>query len=428
MNIIIPSSKIYSKNHNLVKDNAITRIDVEVAVASKTIEDEVSIWDESKTFSSTDSPDMTKENTKKVDYSRTSSGSNNSTSTQAVVVLNHVVKFKKIDLEIDAAQTNETVLSVTKEFNDFYLPTNIAFDVLKTTIEIEGKVNISTSEYSWTKEGSKSTDYVSEIPNFSGVSHSYTYKGVTASIESDAFPLPQKPSSYYSLSEEGVAINKKFKLSLYIPYETTIEKAGSGQDALVTSGISVQGTREVYFVKSASITVRGKKIVLQISKETKSLGDGEKPWKIEGGEFLQSEDRYETTLEEYKNGKETIKLTCSLVDYYDVSGKKVISARGDTSDGLPMTFRLYDRVVPYVMNEQGKEEPISTYSNGRAKEYYVLNVRRFYDGASMQELTLQEALPEESYYSYENEYGGTTYVISSSSVSKVGGRVDISTT
>ena len=38
MSIIIPSSKIYSKEQNIVKDNAISRIDVVVAKGNQVIE------------------------------------------------------------------------------------------------------------------------------------------------------------------------------------------------------------------------------------------------------------------------------------------------------------------------------------------------------------------------------------------------------
>lgn len=71
-------------------------------------------------------------------------------------------------------------------------------------------------------------------------------------------------------------------------------------------------------------------------------------------------------------------------------GTLVVSAK-DTA--LPMTFNLYDKVVPYVyafVDEQCKDVPMSKYPDGRAKVFQVLSVRTFYDGAVWQEIEIQE--------------------------------------
>lgn len=57
---------------------------------------------------------------------------------------------------------------------------------------------------------------------------------------------------------------------------------------------------------------------------------------------------------------------------------------------LPMTFDVYDEVIPRVLNSNGKDAPMSTYADGSAKVFKVLGVRVRYDGVTMQELILQE--------------------------------------
>lgn len=57
---------------------------------------------------------------------------------------------------------------------------------------------------------------------------------------------------------------------------------------------------------------------------------------------------------------------------------------------LPMTFDVYDEVIPRVLNSNGNDAPMSTYADGSAKVFKVLGVRVRYDGVTMQELILQE--------------------------------------
>ena len=92
-------------------------------------------------------------------------------------------------------------------------------------------------------------------------------------------------------------------------------------------------------------------------------------------------------ISQYKNGKETATVLCSISDYYDENGEKVISERGGT---INQKFSMYDVVVPMKYSKIGEEIPISRYQNGKRKEFYVVGIKLIYDGAVWQELTLQE--------------------------------------
>lgn len=90
-------------------------------------------------------------------------------------------------------------------------------------------------------------------------------------------------------------------------------------------------------------------------------------------------------LNEYAKGKETATLLCSISDYYDESGEKVIDTKTNK-----MSFRLHDEVIPYVYGADGKDKPMSKNQDGSAKVFEVVGSNIIYDGAVWQELTLQE--------------------------------------
>lgn len=90
-------------------------------------------------------------------------------------------------------------------------------------------------------------------------------------------------------------------------------------------------------------------------------------------------------LNQYAKGKETATLLCSISDYYDESGEKVIDTKTNK-----MSFRLHDEVIPYVFGADGQDKPMSKYQDGSAKVFEVVGSNIIYDGAVWQELTLQE--------------------------------------
>jgi hypothetical protein len=97
---------------------------------------------------------------------------------------------------------------------------------------------------------------------------------------------------------------------------------------------------------------------------------------------------YSKTQYQYSNGKETAVIRCSIGDYYDESKNKVISIDNSTKK---MSFKENDEVIPMVYNQYGQDQPISFYSGGEEpKKFKVLGVKKYYDGAVWQELTLQE--------------------------------------
>ena len=97
----------------------------------------------------------------------------------------------------------------------------------------------------------------------------------------------------------------------------------------------------------------------------------------------------EKIIDEYKKGKETATIRCSISDYYDYNNQSKVIAVDNSAN--KMTFAIGDEVIPMVFGANGKDKPMSLDKDGNAKVFKVLGAKKYYDGAVWQELQLQEA-------------------------------------
>lgn len=90
----------------------------------------------------------------------------------------------------------------------------------------------------------------------------------------------------------------------------------------------------------------------------------------------------------YKNGKRTVELLCDFSDYrFNDRNETLAISISDASK--PMTFKPYDKCIPYIKNEDGNDVPLDS-ANGEPTVFSVLNIEYIYDGACWQKLYLQE--------------------------------------
>ena len=164
----------------------------------------------------------------------------------------------------------------------------------------------------------------------------------------------------------------------------------------------------LYQAQNLEFTFKGNKLSIDLSDDVMYVGGtkGTKVFSVEGNELMQENNYYvneslnaitrqfQETIDDYKNGKETATIRCSISDYYyyieganENKGLKVISA--DNSTGK-MSFKMYDQVIPMVYGADGKDRPMSLYQDGTPKVFQVLGSKIYYDGAVWQELSLQE--------------------------------------
>ena len=92
-------------------------------------------------------------------------------------------------------------------------------------------------------------------------------------------------------------------------------------------------------------------------------------------------------LKAYMKGKETATITCSINDYYDENGNKVIAIDNSTNK---MLFEVFDEVIPMGYSASRIDEPMSVNPDGTPKVFQVISVEPFDDGVVMQKISLIE--------------------------------------
>jgi hypothetical protein len=176
-----------------------------------------------------------------------------------------------------------------------------------------------------------------------------------------------------------------------------------GAPETTTRDLILTGECEKYEPVEIQITFNGNTIGINLTDGTISFGSGNKPFSLDKNEILQETAKVGETslaehisnniLQQYQKGKETATLLCDINDYYEYDesatnnkGEKTISVENSNR----MSFRCHDIVIPMVRNEDGNDIPMSRYNNGSPKQFSVISIKKIYDGATWQRLTLQE--------------------------------------
>lgn len=140
--------------------------------------------------------------------------------------------------------------------------------------------------------------------------------------------------------------------------------------------ITIEGTRRYYTIKQIDVTVFGNTIGIKFDNSTNLYGSSEgKPINWDTNELFQytshSENIANSILWEYKNGKETAIIKCSIGEYYYDDGNFALSTKRDYYDasGVSVGYQDYGNYVEFWLEEQ-KPLPYnvivsySVYKNG----------------------------------------------------------------
>ena len=168
---------------------------------------------------------------------------------------------------------------------------------------------------------------------------------------------------------------KGWTVDEYRPQSITIELFGESM---------VLEFKENLIVKSNGYS-NGREVALNSNKLVQyiSFGDGFEYPEADYPHQLNAKN----VLDSFSKGKETATLLCSISDYYDEKGNKIIS----TQTSNKMTFNLYDEVVPLVYKSPSVDMPMSVNNKFEPKKFVVLGSEIFYDGSVWQQLQLQES-------------------------------------
>lgn len=153
-----------------------------------------------------------------------------------------------------------------------------------------------------------------------------------------------------------------------------------------------------YLVQSVSASIAGQQF--QVTSAPVSIGTGAFAQSLSYNELYQTETKITiggTTekigtflankiINKWTNGKETAKLLVEYGEYYDTDGNLVKSVE---SNDKSMIFKIGEVVRPYVNSVSG-DTPMSKNIDGTPKDFLIIGVEPFYDGACWQRLTLLE--------------------------------------
>lgn len=163
----------------------------------------------------------------------------------------------------------------------------------------------------------------------------------------------------------------------------------------VLEGLGVKQQKVYYYLLSAQINGLTLHSV-DYTKKQISVGEGNINFENASNELVVTDTdpnySFQSVLAEqeskYKNGKRTVELLCDFSDYrFNDRNETLAISISDASK--PMTFKPYNKCIPYIKNEDGNDVPLDS-ANGEPTVFSVLNIEYIYDGACWQKLYLQE--------------------------------------
>lgn len=427
--IHIPSKKTYNISNPKIRDNVIDSVNIEETIVSPDNQYNVSVYNEQKSIY-TEYLATPQENL--VARARQSFGSNVEGTKDTIGA--KIAYVSCTDKYMSSFTIKVPILQVNKYVSNLILGKNKETDTYNIGIQLYGYINSYTASTTWTCYGKNEqiggdTEPVvdSSAPiNFTTIQDNSNSPTTTItlptewSVSTSNSSLPSNFDASISINdvgnlatatadrttEDGIdyfVLNLNIMHSFKLTYLSGYGYNSNGKNV----DVPLQGYRDTYNATHLEITIKGDTIGISTNNVTNTYGEGNKKITINGNELIQGENTVvkrelaggafierlplgsvlsEAVRNNYAIGKETCELTCSISDYYDEEGKKVVSI----SDNDRMTFLEGDVVVPMIRNSQGVDIPMSRNKDGSAKKFTVYGVDVFYDGAVWQKLSLQE--------------------------------------
>lgn len=157
------------------------------------------------------------------------------------------------------------------------------------------------------------------------------------------------------------------------------------------------GTATKIVPKSVEVSFYGDKEEYEQVEIPLTFGDGNKVFSLDANELASSSTIYQgqsineynsrAIISNYKNGKETLELMCSIGEYYDYDTSELVISTKQAD--LEMSFNIGDIVIPHKFTAYG-DKPFSMKKGDIPKEFLVTKVDFIFDGAVWQKISLQE--------------------------------------
>ncbi len=441
MPILIPSKNIYNKNNPKVIKNILQKI--EFKGKKHTEEEKINETLVNEEFKNFDNAEIeTNESSLAYNFNRPNGDYNKLV--QAFSYIKVIPIYFDVAVFINKYNPDKSVLNLSADEEGHYL--KISLNLSKETGQSSANLKFGNLSFNavgnfydeyiigaYIDKSTITTDYTNietatEIPTIFPT-YTYTQENLTTQIGSNATATANSNFENKSYISNSFSYNNELNRyefgSSKILCGVEIIKLGYGSSiqttnpsfqntGLLPSQVIMYGECVKYTPRSITISVNGdyftiteKDFSISAGKEssTKSIIIGENNpffqysnWIKRANNILTQEEYYKefsnSIFETFSNGRETATVLCSVSDYYkfdnfdpNKKGKKEISI--DKSTGK-MTFSIGDKVLPMVYEADGQETPMSL-KNGLAKYFEVCGVKKYYDGAVWQELSLIEA-------------------------------------
>lgn len=341
--LIIPSHDIYSIDNEKIANNSIKCVDN--SLREPTIKD-------AKVYESVVSPSP---------WNRVNAELGNG-----------AIKAYTTDYDINELASTKMV--------DFYVKLdNVVPSALKITFDLTFEIGVHRDGYAYP------VVFLSEGVSTTNEKITLKYADFSPAKQRFIVSLPYHSKGTTITEGDGSSLAD---LNILANWENSNENADDiQQDVLIHLGIPSGSSFKIgnvsftALVVSASVSVQSPSLDLSKTK-VETIGEpSQNSFAIESSELNQDQTLYNgqiasvvlanEIIDNYKNGKETAVIRCSVPSDLSV-------------------YQIGDEVVPMVYGEDGEDRPMSLYKDGTPKVFRVVGTKFIYDGAVWQELTLQE--------------------------------------
>lgn len=419
MAIKIPSKNIYEMENPKIRDNVIDNVSVEQTVVAPDNEYEVSVFNNNY-LNENEILVSNQDNHSYGTRNHYITGSGSGYSVLAYYLGYDRKNTKTINIKVPILQKNKYISKVVTKDKDKNSKIGVSLHGKKHYGIATGQSwgltpygdTLTKGNIVYQRTSSDETPSTLSIPSSITKEFIGTYNDLSATITVDFTSNNNFDSINFSeIVEKGVEYfnaNITFDTSV-----TTTELKADVKNTINNDGtITLTGSFTEYEVSDLDVTIYGNTVGISLtdgsityikdSSGNTVKGVGNKPHSLSRNELLQdsattnsnltTKELAENVLTQYETGKETATLLCDINEYYDYDNNALkISVK---NNGLPMTFKIGDEVIPMVSNYtygNKDDKPMSKHKDGiTPKVFIICGIEKIYDGAVWQKLYIQE--------------------------------------
>lgn len=355
MAIVIPSKNIYDKNNPKVRDNVVDNVSVSQTVVLPDNQYDIPVYNETfRNFSITDIQGVNE------NFAFVNKNTRPGSTENVVVKFVSYIAFDncgktQVSVKIPIVNNNSYIQSILHGTNE-QGNTNIKYTLhgYKNSGTVSGRMHYDYADNLFSMSNITPTQETSELQTFQiPKQETFFYEGYYP-----LFDLSASVSSTVSFANLGTIltatpkiVGDNYEISFDFISKYRVVKIGHYFAAVGSSNYTVNGTYEEYIPQQIEITFYGNTIGIDLKDGTVKIGDGNKPYSLDGNELLQDSGKVneksitqhlgENVINQYQKGKETATLLCDISDYYAYGQPKSINTKCKSLVSIDVTDKVY---------------------------------------------------------------------------------------